>query len=69
MIKLYQCVGANYTEKYSADRVGEAHTLSQWLEILFPGKDAESYFDGYSDAEVVSYIMKNCGKRLKRVKQ
>ena len=65
-VRLYQCIGANFTENYSADHVGEVHTLSRWLEILFPGKDAEKFFDGYTDAEVVSYILKMCGKRLKK---
>lgn len=69
--KKWQCVGANYLGRYTANMVGEIHGIEEWLKLLFPQYSPEkiiTFFDGYTEKEIVSYIKKNCGKRLKEIK-
>ena len=70
--KLWLCRGANYKGSYSANMVGDIHTMKDWLQILFPHKPIEQtldFFDGYSESEIAKYIFENTGKRLERIKQ
>ena len=69
--KLWICMGANFKGNYTANMVGDIHTMTKWLEILFPNKPIEQtldFFDGYSEKEIAKYIYENTGKRLEKVK-
>ena len=70
-IKLWLCIGANYKGIYTANMVGDVHTMKEWLQILFPHKPIEQtldFFDGYSESEIAKYIYENTGKRLEKLK-
>ena len=67
--KAYICVGENYVEQYFKKEMGmcgDIKTLDMWIDGLFGEKKA--YFDGYTNKEILEYIYKNCGKRLKEYK-
>lgn len=66
--KYYICTGANYRNGYDLAHVGEIHSMSEWLRILFPQKNAEDYFKDYSPKSILEYLHKCCGKRLEKVK-
>ena len=69
--KLWLCIGANYNGSYTANMVGDIHTMKDWLQILFPHKPIEQileFFDGYSESKIAEYIYKNTGKRLEKLK-
>lgn len=71
-IKLWLCRGANYKGSYTANMVGNIHTMKDWLLILFPNKPIEQtldFFDGYSEAEIAKYIFENTGKRLEKIRE
>lgn len=64
-------MGANCKSSYTANMVGDIHTVKDWLQILFPHKPIEQildFFDGYSEMEIAKYIFENTGKRLKKLK-
>lgn len=65
---MYRCIGANYRNGYDTAYVGDIHSLQDWLKILFPNKDAAEYFKDFPAAEIVDYILTNCGKRLERMR-
>ena len=70
--KLWLCRGANYKGGYTANMVGDIHTMKDWLQILFPHKPIEQildFFEGDSESEIAKYIFKNTGKRLEMIKQ
>ena len=64
-IKLYECIGENFCDGWRVGYCGEIHSLNDWLNILFPGKNAVEYFKGDSDSYILEYIFNICGKRLK----
>ena len=69
--KLWLCRGANDNGSYTANMVGDIHTMKDWLQILFPNKPIEQileFFDGYSESKIAEYIYKNTGKRLEKLK-
>lgn len=70
-MKLWLCRGASYKGSYTANMVGDIHTMKDWLQILFPHKPIEQtldFFDGYSESEIAKYIFENTGKRLEKIK-
>lgn len=70
--KLWLCRGANHKGIYTANMVGDIHTMKAWLQILFPHKPIEQtldFFDGYSESEIAKYIFENTGKILEKIKQ
>lgn len=67
--RVYLCIGANWVNGYSAGMCGEAHTLGEWLDVLFPTKNAREYFTGDTEKSIIDYIYTNTGKRLERIKR
>jgi hypothetical protein len=65
---LYICIGENYKNNCKLGFCGDVHLLSKWLEILYPGLDAVTYFSGDTNAFVIKYIYENKGKRLEKYK-
>lgn len=66
--KLYDAVGVNYMPPYFwRAYCGDVMTLEKWIECLFCDnlEKAKQYFDGFTDKEILDYIYKNCGFRLK----
>jgi hypothetical protein len=65
----YMCVGENFRDNAEIGDCGDVRTLQGWLEHLFPkAQDINAFFDdSYSNKDVVDYIYKNVGKRLKEV--
>lgn len=56
---------------YTANMVGDIHTMKDWLQILFPHKPIEQtldFFDVYSENEIAKYIFENIGKKLEKIK-
>ena len=72
-MKLYDrkflCRGANERHGYTLNMVGDIHTLGEWLDILFPNKNARDYFDGDAEKSILEYLLANTGKRLERIKE
>ena len=62
--KRFICMGANSKNGYSLSRVGETHTLSEWLEILYPNRGAKAFFEGDNEKDILAYLYENTGKRL-----
>lgn len=69
--KPYICVGFSFgrNNEHLLGTVGNVHFLMDWLKIAFPGKDVESYFDGYEDREIVEYLHENMQIRLEPFKR
>lgn len=67
MEKLYVCVGENYTPFCQMGYCGDVKTLDGWIDCLFDTK--KSWFDGDTPKEIIDYIYKYCGKRLKLFKE
>lgn len=66
--KMYLCVGENIKESVPIGNCGDAKKLISFLMICFPGKQESfirDYFDGDEEKQVLEYILKNGGKRLK----
>ena len=66
--KMYTAYG--YRFKSNNDHllgvVGQTHTLDEWIGIVFP-KDADKarqFFDGYTDKQIMAYIMDMYGLRI-----
>mgnify|MGYP006916063010 CR=1 FL=1 len=66
---VYICIGENFVDGVEIGDCGCVKTLIGWLTYLFPNVSRDKlqeYFDGDSNSEVIAYILKNKGKRLKR---
>lgn len=66
--KTYLCIGENWRNNIPFGHCGDSHSLGKWLDIIFPGKDTRSFFENDSAKDIVDYILKNAGKRLKEEK-
>ena len=69
--KRYICAGFSFgpNNEHLLGVVGDVHSLDEWLEIAYPGKEAAAYFDGYSDKEICDYILENSHIRLEALSQ
>lgn len=64
----YVCTGANFRNGFTTAMCGDVHSLGEWLDILFPNKDARSFFEGDTEKDILEYLHTNTGKRLERRK-
>lgn len=66
---LYICVGENFGYDCRIGFCGKIRTLEKWIEELFSDRveEAKAFFEGDRDKAIIDYILKNKGKRLKRV--
>lgn len=71
--KQYICVGENFKDNAPIGDCGDVRTLMGWLTHLYSryGHD-EEYFrwffnESYSNKDIVEYIYKSVGKRLKAI--
>lgn len=64
--KKYLCTGANFRHGFSADMVGDVHSLIDWLKILFKKDEAFyiAFFAEFQPREIVKYIYEHAAKRL-----
>lgn len=68
--KRYICVGENFKDRYPIGYCGDVMTLMEWCCLLFRQDEEyiQRFFDGsYANDDVVDYIFKTAGKRLKSV--
>lgn len=63
----YVCVGEKCNRNCRNGYCGDVHTLPEWISILF-GEEHRDYFNGWLNKDVLEYIKKNAGKRLKESK-
>ena len=62
--RAYIAVGYSFiNDNIYCGYVGDVHSLTTWILILFGEKGAE-YFKGYTDKEIIKYIKHNAGYRL-----
>lgn len=68
--KQYLCVGENFRDDIKIGFCGDVHSLKSWIELLFPNnaEQALDFFKNDRNSEVLDYLYKFKGKRLKEVK-
>lgn len=68
--KLYMCVGENFKDNAPIGDCGDIKSLMGWL-IHLSKKDEEylnTFFDdSYTNKDVVDYVYRSWGKRLKAI--
>jgi hypothetical protein len=65
---LYLCVGICQIPPI-AGRIGDCgvtHTLREWLDLLYPGKNAVEFFSGDDEKSIIDYLLNNADHRLVR---
>lgn len=67
-VKLYTCIGENFVDTCNVGHCGETRTLKEWIEVIFGAKadKAFEFFDGDKDTEIIEYLFRYYGKRLKK---
>lgn len=67
--KTYICIGENFKDNAPIGDVGDAKSLIEWLKQFSRKSEDElnEFFADYTNAEVVAYILRSWGKRLKAI--